>query len=201
LVGTQELILATYDDPTWVHELLSNLSQRKAGFIRSLAGARYDIQELGGGDASTTVISPRIFEKFVAPYDAALISAAHEIGQRVVYHTCGGMMPILEQIAAMEPDAMETFTPRNMGGDVDLVKAKHRISDKVCMLGGFDQFHFLSAARPSRLGLKCAAASMRPAGVEDSSSAHRITFSMLIQHSFRLSRMKLGIASMVADLI
>ena len=29
-----------------------------------------------------------------------------------------------------------------MGGDADLEKAKQRIGDKVCMIGGFDQFHF-----------------------------------------------------------
>jgi uroporphyrinogen-III decarboxylase len=59
-----------------------------------------------------------------------------------VYHTCGGMMPLLERIADMGPDAMETFTPRAMGGDTDLAKAKQRIGEKVCMIGGFDQFHF-----------------------------------------------------------
>ena len=33
----------------------------------------------------------------------------------------------------MQPDAMETFTPRAMGGDVNLSEAKQRIGDKVCM--------------------------------------------------------------------
>ena len=150
LIGIEGLIMATYDDPTWVHELLGILSRRKASFIRSMAGARYDILELGGGDASTTVISPRIFERFMAPYDAALIAAAHEVDQRIVYHTCGGMMPILEQIAHMRPDAMETFTPPDMGGDTDLAEAKRRIGDKVCMIGGFDQFHFFTGCTPEQ---------------------------------------------------
>jgi len=66
------------------------------------------------------------------------------VGQRIVYHTCGGMMPILEDIAAMKPDAMETFTPSGMGGDVKLSEAKQRIGDKVCMIGGFDQYHFFT---------------------------------------------------------
>ena len=52
------------------------------------------------------------------------------------------MMPLLERIAAMGPDAMETFTPKGMGGDVDLASAKRRIGDRVCMIGGFDQFHY-----------------------------------------------------------
>jgi uroporphyrinogen decarboxylase len=142
LVGIQELSLATFDDPEWVHELLRILYRRKETYIRSLKGAKYDLLELGGGDASTTVISPDIFRNFVAPYDAKLIKLAHEAGQRIAYHTCGGMMPILEDIAAMEPDAMETFTPKDMGGDTRLAEAKQRIGDKVCMIGGFDQFHY-----------------------------------------------------------
>ena len=150
IVGTQRMIMETYDDPGWVHELLAILNRRKQVFIRSLKGARYDVLELGGGDASTTVISPKLFEKFVAPYDAKLIALAHEAGQRIAYHTCGGMMPILEQIAGMGPDAMETFTPPDMGGDVDLAEAKRRIGDKVCLIGGFDQFHFFTGCTPEQ---------------------------------------------------
>jgi len=48
----------------------------------------------------------------------------------------------------MNPDAMETFTPSGMGGDVDLAEAKRRIGDQVCMIGGFDQFHFLKGCTP-----------------------------------------------------
>lgn len=143
LFGIEPLIMATFEDPEWVHTFLKILQDRKKVYVDSLKGAKYDVLELGGGDASTTVISPDIFNEFVAPYDAPLIEAAHNAGQRIAYHTCGGMMPILEDIAAMKPDAMETFTPVGMGADVDLAEAKRRIGDKVCMIGGFDQFHFL----------------------------------------------------------
>jgi len=148
LYPTEELILATYDDPTWVHEFLRILHRRKKTYIRSLAGAKFDLLELGGGSASSTVISPKLFDAFVAPYDTELISLAHQAAQRIVYHTCGGMMPILERVAAMGPDAMETFTPAAMGGDVDLAAAKRRIGDRVCMIGGFDQFHCLINCTP-----------------------------------------------------
>jgi hypothetical protein len=147
LYGIEALILASYDDPQWVHTLLEVLLARKLAYVRTLQGARYDLLELGGGDASTTVISPRLFDKFVAPYDAQIIAAAHAADQRIVYHTCGGMMPILEQIADMGPDAMETFTPPAMGGDADLAEAKRRIGERVCMIGGFDQFHFFKDCR------------------------------------------------------
>lgn len=146
--GTERAIMDTYDDPKWVHEFLSIIRDRKLHYIRSMKGAAYDITELGGGDASTTVISPALFDEFVAPYDAPLIEAAGEAGVRIAYHTCGGMMPILEQIAAMKPAAMETFTPVSMGADVDLAEAKKRIGDKVCMIGGFDQAHYFKGCSP-----------------------------------------------------
>jgi uroporphyrinogen decarboxylase len=142
LVGIEELIMSTYDDAGWVHELLKILLDRKLVYARSLEGAKYDILELGGGDASSTVISPKLFREFVAPYDSRIIEEAHKAGQKISYHTCGGMMPLLEDIADMGPDAMETFTPVGMGGDTQLAEAKRRIGGRVCMIGGFDQFHF-----------------------------------------------------------
>lgn len=148
LFGIEELILATYDDPQWVHEFLQVLFERKKVFVESLQGARYDVIEHGGGDASSTVISPRLFDRFVAPYDARLAELAHAAGQRVVYHTCGGMMPLLERIADLGVDAMETFTPREMGGDTNLREAKRRIGSRVCMIGGFDQLHFFNGITP-----------------------------------------------------
>lgn len=148
LYGIENLILATFDDPEWVHTFLNILFERKKIYIESLRGARYDVIEHGGGDASSTVISPEIFDTFVAPYDAPLIDIAHSVGQRVVYHTCGGMMPFLERLADLRADALETFTPTSMGGDAQLAEAKKRIGDRVCMIGGFDQFHYFNNCTP-----------------------------------------------------
>lgn len=143
LYGIEKLILEVYDDPDWVHYACKEMQKRKITFIESLEGVPYDILELGGGDASTTVISPAIFREFVSTYDKPLIELAHKKGQRIVYHTCGGMMPILEDLVDLGADALETFTPPDMGGDVDLKKAKEILGDQVCMIGGFDQGHYL----------------------------------------------------------
>jgi uroporphyrinogen-III decarboxylase len=56
------------------------------------------------------------------------------------------MMPILEDIAAMGPDAIEPFTPSGMGTDTNLAEAKRRIGDKVCMIGGFDEDYYFQDA-------------------------------------------------------
>jgi hypothetical protein len=158
LFGIENLILAVYDDPEWVRTFLGILLERKKKFVRSLHGAKFDLVELGGGDASSTVISPRVFEEFVAPFDAEIVRLARDAGQRVVYHTCGGMMPLLEMIAGLGVHAMETFTPASLGGDADLAEAKRRVGDRVCLIGGFDQFHYFlgcTAAETRRAVRRC----------------------------------------------
>ncbi|MCS7222602.1 MAG: uroporphyrinogen decarboxylase family protein [Anaerolineae bacterium] len=152
LYGTEQMIMATYDDPGWVHELLRALTDKKLQFIEeSLAGAPFDLIETGGGAASSTVISPKIFREFCLPYDRELHDALHAVGHKVVYHTCGGMMDILELIVANGCDASETLAPAGVGGDAVHEEIKRRIGDKVCLIGGMDQFNILTAGTPEQI--------------------------------------------------
>jgi uroporphyrinogen decarboxylase len=53
-------------------------------------------------------------------------------------------MPMIGAVLEMNPDAIETFTSRGMGGDTDLAAARARVGGRACMIGGFDQFHFFT---------------------------------------------------------
>lgn len=152
LFGVEALIYATYDDPTWVHELLSALTEKKLLFIEeSLAGAEFDLIEMGGGAASSTVISPGIFRGFCQPYDKKLHDALHSVGHKLVYHTCGGMMAILELIVENGCDASETISPPGVGGDAVPEEIKRRIGDQVCLIGGMDQINILTNGTPEQV--------------------------------------------------
>ena len=50
-------------------------------------------------------------------------------------------MPMLDLLVEVGSTAIETLTPRSMGGDVDLAEVKRRVGDKVCLIGGFDQYN------------------------------------------------------------
>ena len=150
LVGTQEMIMAAFDKPDWVHHLLKILLNRKLRYIEEyLKTSKYDLIETGGGAASSTVISPKIFEEFCLPYDKAMHNALHSIGHRVVYHTCGGMMPILDLIVANGCNSSETLSPREVGGDVDdPALLKEKIGDSVSLIGGMNQFQLIGEGKP-----------------------------------------------------
>lgn len=144
LMGTTQMIMAAADDPEWVHHFLDLLWDKKERWIReNLPGATIDLIETGGGAASSTVISPKYFREFCLPYDRKMHDLLHEMGFPVVYHTCGGMMAMLENIVDTGPDAAETLTPPGMGGDARPAELKARIGDKVALIGGLDQSNVL----------------------------------------------------------
>ena len=152
LFGVERLIMMTFDDPSWVHELLSALTAKKIQYIEeSLAGAEFDLIEMGGGAASSTVISPKIFKNFCLPYDRQLHEALHAVGHKVVYHTCGGMMAILELIVQNGCDASETLSPAGVGGDAIPEEIKRRIGDQVSLIGGMDQVNILTNGNPDEI--------------------------------------------------
>jgi uroporphyrinogen-III decarboxylase len=97
------------------------------------------------------------------------------------------MMPILERIAAMGPDAMETFTPSGMGGDADLAEAKRRIGGRVCMIGGLDQHHFFTGCTPEETRSevrRCFEAAGRDGGFILSPSDHFFDADLELLHAF-----------------
>ncbi|MBU0638526.1 MAG: hypothetical protein KKB50_06650 [Planctomycetes bacterium] len=142
--GLEHLIRATFRDPDWVHCFLRALQRKKLQFIsESLPGAKYDLIETGGGAGSSTCISPALFREFCLPYDRRQHDALHALGFPVVYHTCGGMMPLLELIVENGCDASETLTPPGMGGDARPAEIKERIGQQVCLIGGLNQFQVL----------------------------------------------------------
>lgn len=139
--GMDAMIMATYTKPDWVHAFLKILLERRLAFIeQELGGAAFDLIETGGGAASDTCVSPGLFEQFVLPYEIPLHQALREAGFKTVYHTCGGMMHILDKIRRIGCDASETLTPPGLGGNVtDPMTVKEALGRHVCLIGGLDQ--------------------------------------------------------------
>jgi uroporphyrinogen decarboxylase len=144
LFDIQELIIATFDKPDWVHELLRILLDKKLRFIESMKGARFDLIETGGGSASSTVISPELYREFCLPYDRKMHDALHDLDFRVVYHTCGGTFGIEEMIVANGADASETLAPVSIGGNQEPWELKRKVGRRLALIGGLDQHNTLT---------------------------------------------------------
>jgi uroporphyrinogen-III decarboxylase len=139
LVGTEQAIFMAIDEPEFVHHALEAILARTVRVTGMWQGTAADMVEVGGGAGSSTVISPALFRQFCLPYDQREIAALQDVGLKVVYHLCGGLMPMLDLVVETGADGLETMTPPGMGGDCDLAEASRRVGDRLFFIGGFDQ--------------------------------------------------------------
>ena len=139
LMGTQDAIFKAMDEPGYIHRVIEIITQKRLAAIDAMGKIEFDLIENGGGAGSSTVISPAMHREFCLPYEKRVHAALKAAGTKVVYHLCGGVMPVLEAVAENGADALETMTPPSMGGDCDMAQAAKRVGDKLCFTGGFDQ--------------------------------------------------------------
>ena len=167
LVDTERAIFFGMDQPQFLHHALESILQRTLKVMPLWEGTPADMIEIGGGAGSSTVISPTFFREFCLPYDARQIPLLHQLGLKVVYHLCGGIMAMLDLVAQTGSDGVETMTPPAMGGDCDLRVASRRVGHRLFFIGGFDQnagFERSTPERARRLVRECFEATRDHAG-------------------------------------
>ena len=139
LMGTEDLIYKAFDEPEWVHYALASINKMYIDAVEIAGKIECDLIETGGGAGSSTVISPEMHKDFCLPYDIELHKAIKEQGTKIVYHLCGGHMPLLDMVAKNGADCLETLTPPGMGADCVLSEATKKVGNKLAFIGGFDQ--------------------------------------------------------------
>ena len=77
-------------------------------------------------------LRPEWFAEFVTPYLTRLCAGYRELGQYVIKHTDGNIMPILDQLVGAGPHALHSLDPQ---GGVDIAEVKRLVGDKVCLIG------------------------------------------------------------------
>jgi hypothetical protein len=136
--GLVDLSMDIYDRPEFVHELMRFCTDWLKTFYARLGET--GIHSISMNETWTGVgVAREHFVEFMKPYEKECVTAAHEAGYMVSFHNCGRAKILLEDIADTGPDAIETLTSDRSSGDVDLADAKHRIGDRVCLFGGFNE--------------------------------------------------------------
>lgn len=99
LRGINRLMLDFGDDPTFVNDLFEFVLQMAISFAKVQIEAGADI--LGLGDAAASLVGPRLYRKFVYPYEKRLVEAIHAMGGRVRLHICGNTNKIQPEMATL----------------------------------------------------------------------------------------------------
>jgi len=160
MMGTVPAIMVAMDEPDRMHHMLAVILNKRLAALEKSPPNPSDIVECGGGAGSDTVISPALHREFCLPYDQKQHAVIHEKSPhiRIVYHLCGGLMHMLDNVVQNGADGLETMTPPSMGGNCDLAEANRRVGDRLFFIGGFDQqagFERGTPAEARRLVFEC----------------------------------------------
>lgn len=93
LRGVNTLMLDFYDDEAFVIDLFEYVVAMEIAFARAQVDAGATL--IGIGDAAASLIGPRLYTKFVQPYETKLIAAIRAMGVPVRLHICGNTKKIL----------------------------------------------------------------------------------------------------------
>lgn len=76
--------------------------------------------------------SPDQFAEFVTPYLKQIIEGYRSLGKYSIKHTDGNIMPILDQIAACQPDAIHSLDPQ---AGVTIPAVRRVVGPDICLIG------------------------------------------------------------------
>jgi hypothetical protein len=118
LMGFEDLMLAAYVQPEGLAELLNRLTDLSIAVIERFAA-------LGGVDGfmtwqdfglqTTLQMKPDTFREFYKPRFARVVEAAHARGMRFIWHNCGQIFDMLEDMIEIGVDVVQLDQPRLMG--------------------------------------------------------------------------------------
>jgi len=137
LRSMQPLLMDMHDNPAFVHQLAQMVTDYNLELCELLAGAGVDVliveDDIAGNDS--TLVSPRHFQEFIAPYNQRVLDLAHAKGLKVVRHSDGYLWPILDHLLEMGYDGLNPLEPQ---ASMDLKTIKDYCGDRICLLGNID---------------------------------------------------------------
>lgn len=137
LLGLENLSIALYDEPELLRQIIeaSDAYWTELGLKLIEAGctALYVANDLGMN--GKTLVSAGHLREFFFPSMRRQIQTWKRAGGRVLFHSCGNVDAVLEDLADMGIDALTNI---QVSAGMNLSEVKRRIGDRVTIVGNVD---------------------------------------------------------------
>lgn len=142
LIGAETLTRLVAKDPATVHKLCEISLQTALAYSKAIIdiGCTPSITDPMG---SSTVIGPRSFEEFVAPYLKQLIDYIHSRGKSVTLHICGKTSRIWESMCDAGADCL------SIDNAASLSAAKQTVGHRARLMGNVKPSEVMLQGNPA----------------------------------------------------
>lgn len=132
LIGLDYFLINIIKKPKLIHDLNKICLEAAKAFAEAKIECGADVITISDPMASTSIISPKMFEEFSKPYLLDVLLYIKNKGAIPSLHICGETTPILEKFLGINAKIVE------LDSKVDLSIAKEKIGKKICIMGNID---------------------------------------------------------------
>ncbi len=143
LRGVNTLMLDFHDDPDFVLALFEFVVAMELEFARAQVEAGAVL--MGIGDAAASLVGPRIYERFVFPYERRLVDGVRAMGARVRLHICGNTRKILKGMGETGAEMADIDYP------VSLAEARAGTGANIVLAGNLDPVRVVRDGTPASI--------------------------------------------------
>ena len=141
LCGMEQLLVDMIDQPDMAFEIMRRVTDFYLGTLERVmatVGDRIDLIWTSDDIAHQhgILMSIRKWRELVAPHHKRFNQRVHELGARVMYHSCGAVRPFIPDLIGVGVDVLDVLQFSADGMDADEIKAN--FGKSLCFHGGID---------------------------------------------------------------
>ena len=146
LRGMEQLLMDMVTQPAIAYEIMRRVTDFYLGMLERVmaaAGDRVDLIWTSDDVAHQhgMLISLRAWRELIAPHHERLNRRIHELGSRVMYHSCGAVRPFIPGLINFGMDVLDVL--QFSADHMDPFEIKTEFGDTLCFHGGMDIQHTL----------------------------------------------------------
>ena len=144
--GMERFLMDLVECPEIAEAISRNVMEfYRARAMRAIEASDGQIDIIGsGGDLGSQrgmLLSPELWRKHIKPYSEQLIRPFKDMGLKTFYHSCGSIVPVIEDFIEMGLDILDPIQPKAEGMNPEALKS--RFGDRLAFHGGVDEQELL----------------------------------------------------------
>lgn len=155
--GLERFLMDLVESPDIAEAISNRVSDfylKRAMKALEAADGKIDVFYSGGdiGTQRGMMLAPELWRKHIKPYSMKLIKTFKDLGYITFYHSCGSIVPVIQDFIEMGLDILDPIQPRAEGMDPAFLKSQ--FGDQLTFHGGIDVQQLLPFGSPREIADK-----------------------------------------------
>lgn len=152
--GLERFMMDLYEHPEIVDRICTRVEEYyrlRALRVLETGGGRIDVVGSGGDIAGERgmLLAPDVWREQIKPHSGRLIATFKAMGLKTFYHSCGSLVPVIDDLIELGLDILEPIQVTSAGMTPE--ELFPQFGDRLSFHGAIDEVHLLPHATPKQV--------------------------------------------------